>query len=113
MLRLPESLKAWPGPDFKATLKTEVERFAAQQLPLQQGLTQGSYVSDDGFQLSILSSTEQDGVIFTNAGVFFTGLLPGCSCADDPTPMNTYPEYCEITIRIDLRTAATNITLQD
>jgi hypothetical protein len=44
-------------------------------------------------------------------GVFFSGIITGCSCADDPTPVETQNEYCELLFAIDKATAETTITL--
>jgi hypothetical protein len=59
----------------------------------------------------ILSVTEQPECIQVKAGLFYTGSVAGCSCADDPTPLDEINEYCEARFDIDKQTAATTITL--
>jgi hypothetical protein len=45
--------------------------------------------------------TETDGIISIRAGIFFKGLLLGCSCSDDPSGPSESNEYCEIEIELD------------
>ena len=49
--------------------------------------------------------------IRAKAGIFYTGIIPGCSCANDPTPETEYSEYCEVLFDINKRTAETLVTL--
>ena len=46
MLSLEKTLAAWQTPDFEAAFKREVEQPGVEDLPLQQGLSQGSYASE-------------------------------------------------------------------
>jgi hypothetical protein len=101
MLQLTQTLKAWGTPACKDTLKAEFEALDAGQLPLQQGLAQSSYVSDDPFRVMIISLGERDGTLLAKLGIFYSGIIAGCNCADDPTPVDTNPEYCVIEIGID------------
>ncbi len=111
MLKLPESLKSWGTPGFKETLKKEIELLEASQLPLQQALSISSHVSDSGFKVLILNVSENPGFINAKAGIFYSGIIAGCSCADDPTPMSEHNEYCEILLLIDKKTAETSVKL--
>jgi hypothetical protein len=54
----------------------------------------------------ILGASESDGHIRARTGVFFSGIDAGCSCADDPTPVEAQQEYCELEVDIDQATAA-------
>jgi hypothetical protein len=45
------------------------------------------------------------------AGVFYTGIIAGCSCSDDPSPVDEQNEYCDLLFTIDKLTAETQITL--
>lgn len=101
MIELPESVAAWDSGDFEKVLKREVEALDPDLLPLQQGLTYGSYAKGEGFSAVVLNVTEQDAAILAKLGIFYTGLVAGCACADDPTPENETNEYCEVLIRID------------
>ncbi len=110
-LRLPKSAQAWRTPDFSQTLKRELEALGLDELPLQQGLSASSVALDDWMQAIILSSKETSGIIHIHAGLFYTGVVAGCSCADDPTPLERENEYCEILIRLDHASGEAKISL--
>lgn len=111
VIRLAEALRAWGTPDFDAALKREIEQLETGLLPLQQGLTSTSYVTDGARQVVILGATEDEDFIHVKAGIFYTGVIAGCSCADDPTPVEDQTEYCVTRLDIDKRTAETVVTL--
>ncbi len=96
MLCLDKLLSAWGTPDFEAVLKKEVAQFGAGQLPLQQGLSTGNYVTDEPVTLVIHSVAEMEKAIRVKAGIFYKSVIGGCSCADDPTPSSENIEYCEV-----------------
>lgn len=111
MIRLTKSLNAWGTPDFNSVLKEEVEQMGAGQLPLQQGLSTSSYALDDKLNVLIISVSEKGGFIFAKIGIFYTGIIAGCSCADDPTPVEEQVEYCEVQLDINKVTAETAVAL--
>jgi hypothetical protein len=111
MIRLTKALRTWGTHEFTAVLKKEIEAFDAEQLPLQQGLSAGSYALGDKFEAMVISAHEQDGFIRARLGVFYSGIVAGCSCADDPTPVEPQPEYCEVQVDIDRKTAEATIVL--
>ena len=80
-------------------------------LPLQQGLLHSSYANEQGFSVSILRVSHDDALIRVKAGIFYTGMIPGCSCADDPTPDDEYNEYCVVVFEIDRKNGKTRINL--
>jgi len=111
MLKLPGSLRAWGNDDFRAVCKAEIEALDITELPLQQGLGRTSHVSDTGFGVMIIDAAVQGDDIVVRAGVFYAGVIAGCSCADDPTPVDEVSEYCEIEISIDRTTATATVRL--
>ncbi len=111
-MHFPESLQARPGDSFDDVLKTELEALDKSQLPLQQGLSQSSYVGSSPLFAMVLSASEHPEYILAKAGVFYTGIIAGCNCADDPTPVDEIHEYCEVRITIDKQTARTRIELE-
>jgi hypothetical protein len=111
MIKLTKSLKAWETPDFASLLKEELEDLDVTALPLQQGLTQSSYALESKFQVMIIAVSEESDFIRAKAGIFYSGLIPGCSCADDPTPVTEYSEYCEVRFNIDKVSAVTTVNL--
>jgi hypothetical protein len=110
MIHLPEAVKAWNQPDFHATLKLEIEQLPGGQLPLQQGLSSSSHALDDAVSVMVLGASDDPGFIHARVGVFFSGIIAGCSCADDPTPVDTQNEYCELRLTIAKATAETAVT---
>jgi len=111
MLRLPRSLNAWGTPAFAAILKQEIEQAGAAPLPLQQGLSVSSVALGDKISVMINGISEDAGFIHARAGIFYSGIIAGCSCADDPTPVGENSEYCEVRFDIDKNTAETMVTL--
>jgi hypothetical protein len=111
MIRLTKSLNAWGTPDFEDVLKKEIAQLGGDRLPLQQGLSASSYVVDGKLDVLINGAFEEAGVIRVKAGIFYAGIIAGCSCADDPTPVDENSEYCEIRLDIDMATAKTTVTL--
>ena len=111
MIKLTNSLSAWNSPDFEDVLKNEIEKIDARQLPLQQGLSQSSYVSDDKFSITILNVSDNENGIHVKAGVFYAGIIAGSCCSDDPTPVCTETEYCDLLFVINKTSAETAVTL--
>ncbi|MGB9128858.1 MAG: hypothetical protein WCB97_04355 [Thiobacillus sp.] len=111
MIRLPESLAAWGTPEFETVLKQEIAALDAGLLPLQQGLALSSRVTERPIQAMILGCGEAAGRIRVKAGIFYTGIIAGCSCTDDPTPMSELNEYCLLRFDIDPTTAEATVTL--
>ena len=111
MITLTRSVKYWGSPGFEDAFKVEVGALNNEQLPLQQGLTHSSYVSDSNFNVVILNSSETITAIHVKTGIFYAGIIAGSCCSDDPTPMNEQAEYCEVEFDIDKSTAETKITL--
>jgi hypothetical protein len=113
MIRLPRTLNAWQTPAFSAVLKDEIARLPADLLPLQQGLAQSSHVSPDN-KLGVMILNVADAgpdCLCVKVGLVYTGIIAGCSCADDPTPIDEINEYCEVLFAIDKKTADTTVTL--
>jgi len=104
-------LDAWATPAFEAVFKDEVGRLGVESLPLQQALSQSSHANGDSMDVMLIGSSEEPGCIRVRAGIFYTGVIPGCACADDPAPDSEYTEYCEVRFDIDRETAATRVTL--
>jgi hypothetical protein len=111
MVQLPESAAAWGTSGFTDALKRDLCAMGAGQLPLQQGMSTGSHAMDTRLSVMIISIADDPDHIHVKAGIFYTGSIAGCSCADDPTPVDEHSEYCEVRLEIDKSTAATVISL--
>jgi hypothetical protein len=110
-LQLPRALAAWNTPNFGAILKQEIEAAGAAALPLQRALSFSSHVLDKDMSVMVLGTGDTPATIDARIGVFFSGVVAGCNCADDPTPVEAQNEYCELELAIDRATAQTAITL--
>lgn len=111
MLSLTDALAAWGTPEFSEVARREIEGIDAERLPLQQGLSRGSYVGSAPHRVMIIDVTAGAESIRVKAGVFYTGIIAGCSCADDPTPVEEEPEYCELCFEIDRGSGLSSVTL--
>ena len=108
-LSFPNALARRDHGDFEDVLRREIEALGAGRLPLAQGLIHGSHVAGDAIQARIIGVTRDPGRIRVRAGIFFEGILAGCSCADDPTPVEPQNEYCELLF--DMDTASGRVTV--
>jgi hypothetical protein len=111
MIRFIDALNAWGTPDFNDILRQEIERLTGDQLPLQQGLSLTSHALDNRISAMIISVTGEESVILAKAGIFYTGIVAGCSCADDPMPVTEQGEYCVVQVTIDKATAGATLVL--
>ena len=111
MFKLGLSLQAWNTKDFNTVFKEEVCSLDADTLPLQQGLSGSSYANGDNLSISVLKVENENNKLFIKAGLFYTGIIAGCNCADDPTPVNENNEYCEVLFCINKKTAETTVSL--
>jgi len=104
MLYLPGAWRALATSRFREILKDELESLPVEQLPLQQCMRQCNHVLEQKPDVLILGSDDIDAEILVRIGVFFSGIIAGCSCADDPTPVEPITEYCELLLRMNKRT---------
>lgn len=111
MLTLQKSLKAWDTENFNKIFKNEVIALDKQLLPLQKGLTFSSYVSAEKISPVIISNSITSTHLLIKTTIFYTGIIAGCSCADDPGPQDTQQESCELLFRINLQNAETQVEL--
>ena len=111
MIHLKKTLSAYHTTDFKLIAKKEISDIDAPLLPLQQGLSLSSYVGKTPFSVVILNVTEHIDSLDIKTGIFYTGIIAGCSCSDDPSPTDEQNEYCEILFSINKNTSETDITL--
>lgn len=113
MLQLTRSLAAWGTPAFEATLKEEIAQRGAGFLPLQEGLRTGSTSLDSELEVMILRVAETPHAIQVRAGIFYSSIVSGCSCADDPTPIDENSEYCVVELEIDRESGEARATLAE
>ncbi len=88
---------------FEKALKHELENLPAGTLPLEKGTSRGGFVDDSNISVTVIHTRRYDNSIQAKVGVFFTEIIVGCGCGDDPMPENA---YCEMLISIDRTTSA-------
>lgn len=111
MIKLDLSLQAWGTLEFSEILKQEIAQLGTGNLPLQQGLASGNYVIEAPLTVLIHSANKLDNIIRVKAGIFYQGVMGGCSCTDDPTPISDLNEYCELQFDINCESAVASVAL--
>lgn len=108
MIRLTQTLHEPDGAPFRQALKTAIERLGVPQLPLEQRTSQGGRVADRTVTATVLGVTEGKGRIEAQVGLFFTEMVGGCSCGEDPMEVNA---YCGLRLSIDPETGRADIAV--
>lgn len=111
MITLPKTIQALDLESCKKVAKEEIQHISVELLPLQQGLSLSSYVSKTPFTVVILNQIKNNNSLNIKAGIFYSGIIAGCSCSDDPSPTDEQNEYCELLFIINTETAATEVVL--
>lgn len=111
MIILRSTLNTWKRAEFDELLRADIDQMTVDQLPLQQAIVSSSYALDTNIKSIIINKTDDSDAIHIKAGIYYTGIIAGCNCADDPSPADEIPEYCVVQIEIDKRTAETKIVL--
>lgn len=106
--KLAEALHEWPHESWKSALKREIEDLPRGSLPLQKAVTRCGVVDDNDVSVTIINASQNSDSIQATLGVFFTEIVAGCVCGDDPTAENA---YCEIRVHIDKTTATADFAL--
>lgn len=86
---------------FEQELLEALMELGVDGLNLQTALRHGSYALADTLQLSILSRSCEEHGIELRVSAFFDSVIAGCSCADDPTPLDTVSEHCVLNVTLD------------
>jgi len=110
-MNLSKVLPAWGSPEFDSLLKQEIAHLDMARLPLQQGLSSGGHVIEDGMDVMIIRVSKSENCISAKVGIFYRSVIAGCSCADDPTPVDENSEYCEVLVEIDRGTGEATVSL--
>lgn len=101
MLKLPAML-ACPAGAIETVLKRELEGLPSRTLPLHMCTTRGGYVDDSQISATVIKVEQDQHRVQCKVGIFFTEIIVGCGCGDDPFPENA---YCELMVSIDKITA--------
>lgn len=111
MIQLANTITAWGRPEFAKVFQHEVQQLGVDQLPLQQALRYGNQAVDCRLQAMLLKAEEIEQSLMVKAGIFFCGIVAGCSCSDDVGTDDVHNEYCEMLFHIDRHTATTTVSL--
>jgi hypothetical protein len=98
MLKLRDALQKYRSGSFDKALKCELESLPSGSLPLEKCTSHCGVVDDSNISVTVINTQQRKSCIQAKIGVFFTEIVAGCVCGDDPTPENA---YCEMLIRID------------
>jgi hypothetical protein len=113
MSKLPTALASWGQPALNDVVKTAIAKLG-KELPLQAGLTAGSYALEAPLEVMVISTAETENSIEAKVGVFYGSLTPGCACAGDPTVESENTEHITVLVSINKQTAeATFLLLEE
>jgi hypothetical protein len=110
MPHLTQSLAAWNTPAFAETLQQELANLPQLASQLQQAMEQGSALGSQPPRITLLASREEGETLMVRIGIFYSSIIAGCNCADDPGPMEENTEYCQLALTIHKATADLSIT---
>lgn len=100
-ITLQDCVEAMDAKDFAKRLAQRVQALPAGALPLQIGCRQGGRVDDHDIATTVLGVDQQADQVVARVGVFFTELVGGCNCNDDPVEVNA---YCVLRVSIERAT---------
>ena len=110
MIKLEQSAGAWGTDQFRRVLKSEVEALDAGTLPLARATAGGGQIDDSNIAVTVLGISEDDEAIMANVYLFFSELIGGCNCSEDPVAQNV---QCELLIRLNKATAEAKFSFID
>lgn len=97
-VRLQQCLGLTDAQAFARSLAAALRALPRGTLPLDAGCDQGGRVDDSDISVSLLDNAEGPERITARVGVFFTEIVGGCNCGDDPLEVNA---YCILEVTID------------
>lgn len=99
--RFGNALRDWGTERFNQSLKGELKALGAGNLPLHGGTNQGGRVDDSDLGVTVISARDSGQAIQVRVSVFFTEVVGGCSCGDDPFGL---PACCTLQVTIEKQT---------
>ena len=98
MLNLNDALAFRGTREFSVQLKHAIEALDASHMPLYRCVSQGGQVDASDMAVTVLDVTAVEEEISARIGVFFTEVVGGCSCGEEPFES---PVYCELGLTIN------------
>ncbi|MBT8429849.1 MAG: glucosamine--fructose-6-phosphate aminotransferase [Gammaproteobacteria bacterium] len=89
-IRLGHCLEAEDSERFKQRLASALNALPRGSLPLHAGCGQGGLVDDSDISASVLGVEQDNDRFVARVGIFFTEIVGGCNCNDDPLEVNAY-----------------------
>ena len=108
MAKLDIAMQHWNTDEFPEALVRELQALHPDVLLLHKAGNWGGPRDSDDFNITVLNITNDEQQVHARIGVFFTEIIAGCSCGDEPAPING---YCELLLRINKSTAETQIEI--
>ena len=99
---LPDTVLQCRSSCFEKVLKRELENLPTGTLPLENATSRGGFVDDSDISATVIKVKQNEKEVQARVGIFFTEIVTGCGCGDDPMPENA---YCEMLISIDKTTS--------
>lgn len=100
-VRLPQCIDISDPKRFEQRLSSTLHTLPSGTLPLQAGCEQGGVVDDRDISATVLGVVTSADKIVARVGIFFTEVVGGCNCNDDPLEVNA---YCVLEVSIDRET---------
>lgn len=101
-------LEAKDSSDLAKDLCSTLKALPSGILPLQAGCSQGGMVDDRDIAATVLDLQQTADHLLARVGVFFTEIVGGCNCNEDPIEVNA---YCLLEVRIDRATGEARFTV--
>jgi hypothetical protein len=102
MANLPNALRDWNSDAFATSLKSEMECFRRDVLPLQDAIEDLNSVEDSDLGVTFISASDDEDTIHAKVGVYFAEVISCCSCGES-SPVEE--AYCEMSVTIDKTSA--------
>ncbi len=106
-------LPLWSTPEFAPRLCAALAEWPAEALLLVRAMARGSALGPSPHQVTWLAGEALEGRYRVRVGVFFTSIIAGCNCADDPTPVEEQSEYTTLQLTIDPLSGEVAVALED
>lgn len=97
MITDPPDLSHASALELPAVLANWLSALPADELPARLCCSRGGLIDPDDWSFSVLGVRDRDDCVSARVGFFFTEVVGGCNCNDDPSRFN---DYCELIIEI-------------
>jgi hypothetical protein len=71
-------------------LRAALRELDTEALPQRLCCERGGIIKPESWSIDVLEAQRQDGTVSVRLGLFFTEIVGGCNCHDDPANYNEY-----------------------